>query len=472
MAGRSLHRVRAARRALSAPASMSGAAPAPITATITLSVAISVCTWWRSKRIWRASWPLIPPLRVSITIRSGSTATTAGEARKRSESSRKRPAARTPSRSRAAASSERAIRSRPWTARLLRAMSSDSISSELALVDCSERNARLTSGSSRLADRAVPQVQQCRLGQAAAELVRARDHQVGTLGERVGGQVGVKPEVRPPCLVDDEDRAAGVRDLDKRAHVGHRAEVAGRDHIGRDRVRMLIQRARERLRAQAVSGPQLGVDLRRGEVPVQPAEHHPVHDTGVHAALRDNVLAEVAQRQARDEVALRATVGEQPRAVRAPRLGRQLRRRLQRRRPEPLVDAAHQRRHIQTKHALPEHISELRLRHRITAVPGHVQPDKRPARVRTHRVRVRSRRLGRRRRRRSRRRSAHDTPIVRTPQQATDAPVTTMIISRAGQQRRCRRTRRRRVQPRRASASAKRSAARPSSSRSRRRLRR
>ena len=146
--------------------------------------------------------------------------------------------------------------------------------------------------------------------------------------------------------------------------------------------------------------------------------------------------------------------------------------RLKRRRPDPLVDAVDQRRDIQGEHALAEHIGQLALSDRVTTVPRHVEPDVRPARVGAHRVRIRGRRLGRRRRRRSRRRSAHDTPIVRTPQQATDAPVTTMIISRAGQQRRCRRTRRRRVQPRRASASAKRSAARPSSSRSSRRLRR
>ena len=86
-----------------------------------------------------------------------------------------------------------------------------------------------------------------------------------------------------------------------------------------------------------------------------------------------------------------------------------LRRALKWRRPGPLVDAAHQRRHIQSQDVLAEHVGKFGLRHRVTAVPRHVETDERPAGVGAHRVRIR--RFGLRCRRRLARdagRGAHD----------------------------------------------------------------
>ena len=61
------------------------------------------------------------------------------------------------------------------------------------------------------------EVEHRRLREAADDLVRARDDEVGARRERVLGQRLVEGHVRAPRLVDDQRDAAGVRDLGEAA---------------------------------------------------------------------------------------------------------------------------------------------------------------------------------------------------------------------------------------------------------------
>ncbi|MET8299384.1 hypothetical protein ABZW02_36210, partial [Streptomyces sp. NPDC005180] len=63
---------------------MSGTAPAPTTATIAESVATSTMIWWSRLSRRRASWPDMPPLRVSMAMRRGSAAAMSGNSPKES----------------------------------------------------------------------------------------------------------------------------------------------------------------------------------------------------------------------------------------------------------------------------------------------------------------------------------------------------------------------------------------------------
>jgi hypothetical protein len=66
-----------------------------------------------------------------------------------------------------------------------------------------------------------------RLGQAADDLVRARNDEVGAEAQRVRRQVLVEGQVGAPGLVHDQRHPVAVRDLDEPGDVGHRAEVGG-----------------------------------------------------------------------------------------------------------------------------------------------------------------------------------------------------------------------------------------------------
>ena len=171
---------------------------------------------------------------------------------------------------------------------------------------------------------AVAQVQHRRLGERAGELVGGRDDQVGAEPQRVDRQLGVEAEVRPPCLVDDERDTVAVRDVGERGDVGDGAEVRRRDDVGGDGVRVRGQGRVERGRRDAVGDAELGIDARVDEGGVEPGKGEPVDDRRVHRPLQDDALAEAAQGQARDQVALAGAVGEEPGALAAPRLRRQV----------------------------------------------------------------------------------------------------------------------------------------------------
>ena len=202
----------------------------------------------------------------------------------------------------------------------------------------------------------VAEVEHRGLGQAATELVGARDDQVRTLRQGIGGNVGVEPEVGGPRLVDDQQHIAGVGDLGKRPHVGDGAEVAGGHHIGRDRLGVGVQGGGEGFGTQPVGSADLGVHVGLNVVADETAEDHSVHHAGVHAALHDDMLAEVAKRQAGDEVSFRCAVGHQPGAAGPPRLGSEPRGLLQCRGRGALVDPVHQRWQIEFQHPFAEQL--------------------------------------------------------------------------------------------------------------------
>ena len=111
----------------------------------------------------------------------------------------------------------------PRTAACRRAASSEPVSSELGLVDSTSVTQRSTTSSSISAP--LAQVDDRRLGEAAHDLVHARDHEVRAAGERVLGQLVAEGEVRAPGLVDHQRDAVRVGHLGQPADVGDRAEV-------------------------------------------------------------------------------------------------------------------------------------------------------------------------------------------------------------------------------------------------------
>ena len=154
---------------------------------------------------------------------------------------------------------------RPFVAACRRAASSEPISSAWGWWRSTSVDA---AGHDALVDearRAPAQVEHRRLGQAADDLVRARDHEVRPGRERVLGQRLVEGEVRAPRLVHHERHAVRVGHLDERGHVGHGAVVGGRDDDRGHRVRLAPQRAVERLRRRCSARAKLRVELRRDE---------------------------------------------------------------------------------------------------------------------------------------------------------------------------------------------------------------
>ena len=123
------------------------------------------------------------------------------------------------------------------------------------------------------------------------------------------GQVLVEGQVRAPRLVDHERHPVGVGDLGQRRHVGHRAEVGGRDGGGADRVRA-PRRARGRAPrgSGSVAMPSSGSTSGATKCGVSPARMQP--STVLEWALRWTTtrVAGVREREQRDVVALRRAV--------------------------------------------------------------------------------------------------------------------------------------------------------------------
>jgi hypothetical protein len=93
----------------------------------------------------------------------------------------------------------------------------------------------------------------------------------------------------------------------------------------------------------------------------------------VSGALDDDLVAEVYEREARDVIALRRAVQQEPGAARAPGLRRQLLRLLPGRRLGTRVDALDQRRDVERERRVAERLAELGIGARPAFVPGDVE---------------------------------------------------------------------------------------------------
>ncbi len=218
------------------------------------------------------------------------------------------------------------------------------------------------------------EVEHRRLGEAADDLVGRGDDDVGAAGDRVGGEVGMEAQVRPPGLVDRERNAAGVGDLGEAGDIRAGAEVGGRDDHRADRPRRLVEGPGERRRGKAVGDPEAGVELGGREGGPQPAEHQPVDHGGVDVALHDHLAAAVGERQADRVVALRGAVDQEPAAARAPGAGGEPLGPLERGRLRADVDALGDRGDVVADADLADQLAHLRVGTRPALVPGHLEP--------------------------------------------------------------------------------------------------
>ena len=223
-------------------------------------------------------------------------------------------------------------------------------------MDCIDRNARLTSGSSRSAKGPLPRwsiADWVRLPPSLWVLEMTRS---APCFRAFSGTSGWNPKwaAHAWSTTNSTSRAwatfASVRD------VGDGAEVAGGHHIGRDRLGVGVQGGGEGFGTQPVGSADLGVNVGLNVVADETAEDHAVHHAGVHAALHHDMLAKVAKRQAGDEVSFGCAVGHQPGAARPPRLGSEPGGLLQCRGRGSLVDAVHQRRQIEFQHPFTEQL--------------------------------------------------------------------------------------------------------------------
>ncbi len=191
----------------------------------------------------------------------------------------------------------------------------------------------------------VGEVQHGRLGEAADDLVGARDHEVGAGREGVLGQLLVEGEVGAPGLVHDQRDAVLVGDLRQRTDVRHGPEVGRGDDqraggVGRQRRALRAASRGARQWAMPSSASSSGA-AKVGRIPERTSA-----SIVLEWALRWTItfVAAVGEREARREVALRGAVDQEPRSPGPPRLGRErlcrgeggrLRRRGRRRRSGP-----------------------------------------------------------------------------------------------------------------------------------------
>ncbi len=222
-------------------------------------------------------------------------------------------------------------------------------------------------------DAAVAEMQHRRLREAADDLVRAGDDQVGAQRQRVRGQILMEGHVRAPRLIDDQRDVVGMRDRRQRAHVRDGAEVGGRDDPRAHRRRRPRQRGVERLGEQAVRDAQLRIDLRRDERRAHARQDQRVDGARVGVSLHHHLVAVMGERETGREVALRRAVDQKPGPPRPPRLGGQPLGLLKRRRLWPDVDAVCQRGNVQAQRTLADRLAQLRVRAEPALVARNVQ---------------------------------------------------------------------------------------------------
>ena len=148
------------------------------------------------------------------------------------------------------------------------------------------------------------------------------------------------------------------------------------------------ERRVERLRRDAVRDPQLGVELGLHEARAQAGDDQAVDRARVGGALDDDLVAEMHEREARDVVALRRAVQEEPGPPRAPRLGREQLRLLPRRRLGPDVDALDQSGDVECERGVADRLAELRVGPGPALVARHMEAAGPAARVGAQRVEV------------------------------------------------------------------------------------
>ena len=136
------------------------------------------------------------------------------------------------------------------------------------------------------------------------------------------------------------------------------------------------------------------VELGGDEGRDQAREDGAVDDARVRVPLDDDVSARVAQRKARRVVSLRGAVQQEPAAMSAPRLGRELLGELERRRLLADVDPRDQRRDVHRKRPRAYRVRQRGIRSGAALVPRHVEPGRVALRVPAKRVDVRNRVLG------------------------------------------------------------------------------
>jgi hypothetical protein len=90
-------------------------------------------------------------------------------------------------------------------------------------------------------------------------------------------------------------------------------------------------------------------------------------------ALDDDLFAEVGEREARDVIALRCAVQQEPRPARAPGFCRQLLRLLPRGRLRPCVDALDQRGDVERERCVAQRLTELGIGSWPALVTGNVE---------------------------------------------------------------------------------------------------
>ena len=211
----------------------------------------------------------------------------------------------------------------------------------------------------------MAEVDHRRLREAPDHLVGARDHEVGAQAERAApaaprGRRGARPRPRPPRAAR---RARGPpprappRRPPRRSRWArppspppHPASPAARASSASGVMQC----------AMCSSGSSSGRDERRP----QPGHDQRVDRARVGVPLRHHVLPAVGERQQRHMVALRRPVHEPPRAPRAPGLGRQPLRLLERRRLVAHVDPVGERRDVEREHALADRLHQAGVRAR------------------------------------------------------------------------------------------------------------
>jgi hypothetical protein len=205
------------------------------------------------------------------------------------------------------------------------------------------------------------QVQHRRLSEAADELVRSRQNEVGTHGESVLRQGRVEGEVGAPRLVDDQRRPPTVRHRREGPDVRNRAVVGRRHDDHAHGVRRVCEREVERLRRQAVGYGEVRVQLGRGPLGPQAREDQPVDGAGVHVALHDHFLTHARQRQADRVVALGCAVGEEPGLFSSPGVRGKLQCARQRWDRRPDIDPVDHKGDVQGEGALAQSLPKHRV---------------------------------------------------------------------------------------------------------------
>ena len=228
----------------------------------------------------------------------------------------------------------------------------------------------------RAARRAVAEVQHRRLGEAADDLVRARDDEVGARGERVLGQRLVEREVRAPGLVDDQRDAVRVRDVARaRARRRPRRSRSARRRSRRPRSGRRVSARVERLGRQAVRDAELRVELGRHERRAQARTGSARRScSSARCAARPRASPRCASARQAAWLPCEAPLIRNQLRARAPGLGGQLAARCWNgRRLGPGVDALRERRDVERQRRSPNASTQLGLGGRPALVAGDVE---------------------------------------------------------------------------------------------------